>query len=73
MRTEVLHHVVESRHDTQVTGEGAVGTRVIQLLVHNEGFGEMRHEPDVEDVIAVLREHATRPPLDGPVGGIMMY
>lgn len=61
MSAQVLQDIMQHGHDTQVFQQTLLAKIVIERLVDDQQLGVVRDEPEVEQVLAVLSQHATRP------------
>ncbi len=64
---QILHDVMQGRHDGEVMSESICTVLITQCFVHNEQLGVMGDEPKVQYELAVSCENSTRPFTHFPV------
>ena len=63
---EVLKHIMQGGHDAEGEGQGSVASVIVQVLEHNQDFSVVWNEPQVQHVMSILGQQATRTLLQLP-------
>lgn len=63
---EVLKHIMQGGHNAEGEGQGSVAVLIVQVLEHDQDFSVMWNEPQVQHVLSVLGQQATRTLLQLP-------